>query len=170
MSEQLIMITLRLLHIGAGVFWVGSVLFMNIFVLPPIQAAGPEGGKLAAVLMRGGRIQRAMIHAALVTMISGFLIYGRFIMVTDGAWASSVPAMGYGLGAIASVIAFLLGILIGAPAARRLQAIGANDGGPLTADQEGEVRRLRARMSTASRFALPLLVVAVISMAVSRYL
>ena len=170
MSEQLLMITLRLLHIGAGIFWVGSVLFLNLFVLPAIQAGGPDGAKMAALLMRGGRIQRAIIHSALLTIVTGFVIYGRFIMITDGAWARTVPAMGYGVGAIAAVIAFLLAILVNAPAAKRIQEIGASAGGSLTAEQQGEMARLRDRMATASRFALPLLIVAVISMAISRYL
>lgn len=170
MSEQLLMIVLRLLHIGAGIFWVGSVFFLNLLVLPAIQAGGPDGAKMTTMLMRGGRIQRVIIHSALLTIITGFLIYGRFIMITDGAWARTVPAMGYGVGAIAAVIAFLIGILINAPAAKRIQHLGASQGGSLTAEQQNEMARLRDRMSTASRFILPLLIIAVISMAISRYL
>ncbi len=170
MSEQLLMITLRLLHIGAGILWVGSVFFMNLFVLPAIQAGGPDGAKVAAVLMQGGRIQRAIIHSALLTIVTGFVIYGRLIMITDGAWARTVPAMGYGVGAITAVIAFLIGILVNVPAAKRMQEIGASAGGALSADQQAEMTRLRDRMATASRFVLPLLIVAVISMAISRYL
>jgi hypothetical protein len=125
---------------------------------------------MTAILMRGGRIQRVIIHSALLTIITGFLIYGRYIMITDGAWARTVPAMGYGVGAIAAVIAFLIGILINAPAAKRIQQLGAGQGGSLTAEQQSEMARLRDRMSTASRFILPLLIIAVISMAISRYL
>lgn len=170
MSEQFLMIALRLLHIGAGIFWVGSVFFLNLFVLPAFQAGGPDGARMTTMLMRGGRIQRVIIHSALLTIITGFLIYGRYIMITDGAWARTVPAMGYGVGAIAAVIAFLIGILINAPAAKRIQHLGAIDGGSLTAEQQNEMARLRDRMSTASRFVLPLLIIAVISMAISRYL
>ena len=170
MSEQLLMIALRVLHIGGGIFWVGSVLFLNLFVLPAFQASGTDGAKMASMLMRGGRIQRVIIHSALLTIITGFLIYGRFIIITDGAWARTVPAMGYGVGAIAAVIAFLLGILINAPAAKRIQQLGADRGGSLTAEQQNEMARLRDRMSTGSRFVLPLLIIAVISMAISRYL
>jgi hypothetical protein len=125
---------------------------------------------MATILMRGGRIQRVIIHSALLTIITGFLIYGRYIMITDGAWARTVPAMGYGVGAIAAVIAFLIGILINAPAAKRIQHIGASHGGSLTAEQQSEMVRLRNRMSASSRFAIPLLIIAVISMAISRYL
>lgn len=168
-SDQLLMIALRLLHVLAGVFWVGSVFFLNLYALPAIQTAGADGPRFMGLLMHGGRVQRALIHAGIVTIVSGLLIYGRFVMETEGVWARSTAAMGYGVGAIAAIAAFLIGITINAPAARRLQAIGAAAGG-VTAEQQAEVGRIRARVATASRITLVLLLVAVISMAISRYL
>lgn len=169
-SEQILMMVLRLLHIGAGVFWVGSVFFLNFFAIPALQAAGADGPRFTGLLMRGGRVQRALIHSGLVTIVSGLVIYWRFIAETEGAWARSTPAMGYGVGAIAAIIAFLIGITVNAPAARRLQAIGAAPGGAPSAEQQAEAARIRARMASASRITLVLLVAAVISMSVSRYL
>jgi uncharacterized membrane protein len=168
-ADQLLMIVLRLLHIGAGVFWVGCVFFINVFAFPAIQAAGPDGPRFTGLLMRGGKVQRAMIHSAIVTIVAGLLIYGRFIMETEGVWARSATAMGYGVGAIAAVVAFLIGIMVNAPSARRLQALGAS-GAPLDAAQQAEAARIRERMTSASRVTLWLLIVAVVSMAVSRYL
>jgi uncharacterized membrane protein len=168
-SDQVLMIVLRLLHIGAGVFWVGSVFFLNLFALPAIQAAGPDGPRFMGLLMREGRVQRSLIHAGIVTIVSGFIIYGRFTMETQGLWARSTAAMGYGVGAIAAIVAFAIGIAVNAPSARRLQAIGATPGGP-SAEQQAEAARIRARLAAASRLTLWMLVVAVISMAISRYL
>jgi uncharacterized membrane protein len=168
-ADQVLMMGLRLLHIGAGVFWVGSVFFLNFFAFPAIQAAGADGPRFTGLLMRDGRVQRAMIHAGIVTILAGLVIYGRFVMQTQGAWARSAPAMGYGVGAVASIVAFVIGITVNAPAARRLQAIGGT-GAQLTAEQRDEAARIRSRMASASRITLWLLIIAVISMAISRYL
>jgi uncharacterized membrane protein len=170
MFDQIFMMVLRVIHIGAGLFWVGSVFFMTRFILPAIQEAGPDGGKFAAVLMRGGRVQRAIIESAGVTIVAGLIMYVRYIVQTNGAWARSPVAMGYGVGAVAALVAFILGVTINAPAARRLQAIMGSAGGPPNAEQQAELVRLRERMASTSRIVLVLLTVAVISMAISRYL
>ena len=170
MLDQIFMMILRVLHIGAGLFWVGSVFFMTRFILPAIQEAGPEGGKFSAVLMRGGRVQRAMMESAGVTIIAGLIMYGRYIMQTDGVWARSTVAMGLGVGAIAAIAAFVLGVTINVPASRRIMAIMASSGSPLSTEQLAEIGRLRGRLASTSRIVLVLLTVAVISMSVSRYL
>lgn len=168
MSNGWLIIVLRVLHIGAGIFWVGSVLFLNLFVGPAVQRAGPDGGRFMGMLMQGGRLTRALTHAATWTIVSGLLIYGLFSMRTEGVWARSAPAMGYGLGAIAALIAFGIGLFVNAPASRRMQQLGA--GGAPDAAQQAELERLRARLTSASRLTLWLLLAAVLSMAISRYL
>jgi len=35
---------LRLIHIGAGAFWVGAVFLNVLFLQPTAMALGPEGG------------------------------------------------------------------------------------------------------------------------------
>jgi hypothetical protein len=61
-------------------------------------------------------------------------------------------------------------VTINAPAARRLQTIMGSAGGSPSAEQQAELVRLRERMASISRVVLVLLTVAVISMAISRYL
>lgn len=170
MVDQIFMMILRVLHIGAGLFWVGSMFFMTRFILPAIQEAGPDGGKFSAILMRGGRVQRAMMESAGVTIIAGLIMYGRYIVQTDGAWARSAVAMGLGVGAIAAIAAFVLGVTINVPASRRLMAIMGSAGGPPNAEQLAEIGRLRGRMASTSRIVVVLLTVAIISMSISRYL
>ena len=38
---DVLMIVLRLIHIGTAVFWGGSAFFMVSFLTPAVQAAGP---------------------------------------------------------------------------------------------------------------------------------
>jgi len=69
------MVWLRLLHIVAGVVWVGSAVFSALFLMPVARAAGPEGGRFVARLMQ--RMGPAMGIGMLLTVIPGFVMYGR---------------------------------------------------------------------------------------------
>ena len=37
------LVVLRVLHIAAGVFWAGAIMFFGLFLEPSIRAAGPGG-------------------------------------------------------------------------------------------------------------------------------
>lgn len=170
MSERILLIILRVLHIGAGLFWVGSFFFMNHFIMPALQAAGPEGGKFAGIIMRGGKVQRAMLGSATLTILAGIGLYAYFVVQTDGQWASSTPAMGFGVGAISALLAYVLGLAVNMRAGQRMQAIMTEAKGQPSAEQQAELGQLRSRMASVSRIVGILLTVAILSMAVSRYL
>jgi hypothetical protein len=38
-------LSLRVIHIGCGVFWTGAAIYQAAFVLPAAQSLGPEGGR-----------------------------------------------------------------------------------------------------------------------------
>ena len=76
MSGPLELYVLRVLHIVVGVFWVGSVVFLSLFLTPSIRAAGPAGGAVMQQLM-GARRPRWSMGAAIVTLLSGFGLYWR---------------------------------------------------------------------------------------------
>ena len=42
---QLILILLRLVHIVAGAFWVGSTLLLALVILPGMRKAGPASSR-----------------------------------------------------------------------------------------------------------------------------
>lgn len=173
MSDNVVLSMLRTLHIGAGVFWVGGVLFLNLFIFPALKDAGPDAPRVMGWISRGGRLQTALLHSGTLTVLAGFALYGWFIMQTGGEWARSAPAMGYGVGAIAASVAYGLALFVSAPSGKRLQAIGreaAAAKAPPAAGQQAEIARLHSRMTAASRAGAVLLVISVIAMSVSRYL
>jgi hypothetical protein len=49
---SLLVITLRLLHIVLGAFWVGTLIFFALFLIPSVRDAGPDGAKVMAALQR----------------------------------------------------------------------------------------------------------------------
>src|SRR5918999_737865 len=133
MDERTLTIVLRLVHILAGVFWVGAIFVMAGFLMPTARSVGPEAGRFMQHLMLRRRLPIFLGVAMLLTVISGFTMYVRVTAATHGAWASTPPGIGYGVGGLAAILGAILGGVISGPAARRLGAIAqqaAQSGGP----------------------------------------
>jgi hypothetical protein len=171
MDDQTIMLLLRLVHILAGIFWVGTMFLVAGFLVPTVRETGREGGRFMQHLMQRRRLQVFLGLAMLLTILSGVIMYARFAAATHGAWAATRPGIGYGVGALSAVLAAAIGGAIGSSAGRRMLAVGQAVGasGP-TPEQQAEMARLQARMSLGARLAAGLLVVAAGAMAIARYL
>jgi uncharacterized membrane protein len=171
MNEPTITIVLRLIHILAGIFWVGAIFIIAGFLIPTVRATGPEGGRFMQHLMLRRRLSVFLLIAMLLTVISGFTMYARLAAATDGAWAGTPPGIGYGVGALAAILAAILGAAIGGPAAKRMAAIGqqASQGG-MSAEQQAEMQRLQRRSALGSRVTAGLVAIAAGAMAIARYL
>ncbi len=103
------MLWLRLVHIVAGVFWVGSAVFMAAVLLPAARAAGAEGGHFMERLMQQPRTRAALGAAMLLTVLSGLAMYGRLSGGFERAWVTSPQGLALGLGAIATILAAAIG-------------------------------------------------------------
>ena len=163
------MVWLRLLHIVAGVFWVGTAVFMALFVLPTARAAGPEGGKFVARL--GRRMGPALGVAMLLTVVPGFIMYGRLSAGFNHAWVTSRVGLALGAGAVAAILAIVIGIAINAPAAAKIGALEKSvQGGTPSPAQTAQLAGLQRRIERATQLVAVLLLVAAGAMAVARYL
>jgi hypothetical protein len=165
------MILLRILHIGLGVFWAGTMFFFVVWLEPSVRAIGPAGGPLMAQLKQRGYLSWMPAIAAF-TILSGLALYwlvGR----GNPAWMSSRFAMTIGLGAASSVAAFVLGVSVMRPTALRVLALGAAAmQAPEGAERErvmAEMGPLRNRLRTVVRWIAVLLAGAVLAMAAARY-
>ena len=153
-----LMVVLRLVHIGTGAMWVGMLSFITFYLTPALAEAGPaEAAKVMAALQRR-RIMIVMPVLALLTIASGIWMMARLY----GGPANLVGSnMGIALnvGALAAIVAFLIGIIFMRPVMTR--AMSATD--------PAEAAKLRARGATLSRLVARLLMVALAAMAVARY-
>jgi hypothetical protein len=61
---------LRLVHIGAGVFWAGATMLMSWFVTPAAQQAGPGATPMLQRIMQR-RLPEVMSGAGIVTVAAG---------------------------------------------------------------------------------------------------
>ena len=62
---------LRLIHIGAAVFWAGGVYTFFLFVQPTGMALGPAGQPFMYHLIHQRRISVALLTAAITTVLAG---------------------------------------------------------------------------------------------------
>ena len=163
---------LRLVHIIAGVFWVGSVLFATVMLMPSIRAVGPSGAAIMNELVRR-RMPLIMMGSAILTIGAGIWLMMILSGGAPGVWMQSSTGRAFGIGGGLAILALVLGMAVNAPTAGRMSAIGAaaaKRGGPPTADEVAELQRLQSRMANASIVVAILLLVATGVMAIARYL
>jgi len=143
---------LRLVHIVAGVVWVGSAVFAALFVLPTARVLGAEGGRFVARLMpRSGPV---LGGAMLLTIVSGFIMYGRLSAGFNRAWVTSRVGLALGAGAVAALLAVIVGVAVNAPAGAKMARLAT----------------LQARVERGAQLVALLLLTAAGAMAVARYL
>ena len=172
MTDTTLTIVLRLVHILAGIFWVGSIFLLVGFLAPAVRTGGPEAGRFMQHLMLRRRLSTFLGIAMGLTVLSGIAMYARLASATHGAWAGSRPGVAFGVGGLAGILGGIVGGMVSGPAARKMAALGqeAAERGGLSADQQAEMSRLQSRSAVGSVLTAALLAVAATAMAVARYL
>jgi uncharacterized membrane protein len=172
MSDLFALSALRILHVVIGVFWVGTVVFMAVFLTPSVRAAGPAGGAVLQQLMGVRRLPLWIMGAMAITLLSGVGLYWHDSAGFQSAWLASGAGKVFGLGGAVAIVASILGMAINMPTARRLTEISGRlqaAGRPPTPDEQATLTALQGRLSRASVVAAVLLVIATLLMAIARY-
>lgn len=164
---------LRFLHIVPGICWAGGIFYMAFFVMPAIRKLGPDGGKFMQQLARTNRMPDVMISLALTSILAGSLLFWEVSGHLDTVWLKSVHGLMLLFGALAGITAFMLGLLINRPAAKRMAEIGAElakAGGPPNPAQVQELGNLRTRIFMGTNLIAWFVVLAIVLMSVIRYM
>ena len=159
---------LRIIHIVAGVFWVGGTLIMTFFIGPTLGAIGEPGQKFIGHLMNNLKFSSRMSAAAGSTILAGFFLYWIDSQGFTSAWMSSGAGRGFGIGAAFALIGLVFGILVGRTA-RAMAQMGAQIQGKPSPQQMAQMQDLQRRQGTFSMFSTITLVLALIFMAIARY-
>jgi len=167
---DLYIVLLRVIHIVAGVFWVGFGAFLVMYLLPAMIAAGNAGSRFYAHMPKRPPIGAAMGISSLLTTLAGLLLYLRIF------GHSTLPsARGYVLmiGVVLGILAFGHGLMALAPTTSKQEkaieafvAAGDNPDGKLV----DEVNRLNNKMLRNGRVSFILTMIALICMAAARHL
>jgi len=104
-------IALRILHIGAGVFWVGNTLLLAFVINPSLKETGESGQKFVDHLIKNKRFGTESAGAGVMAGIAGILLYWHDSGGLTSAWMHSSAGISFGVGAGLALIAFIFGIL-----------------------------------------------------------
>jgi uncharacterized membrane protein len=166
LNTKLVLITLRLLHVVAGVLWVGGAALLTAFVLP----AARDEADMAYLrrLIWARNLPRYLNVALALALLSGLTMYGNLAALTHGAWARSRVGLTLGLGGALAIAAALVATFVAAPAIHRALALTDGEATP-AATEDGEVAGALRRYAAAMRLVVVLLVATAALMAVARY-
>ena len=159
-------VLLRTLHLLAAAFWLGAGAMLTLVIFPAIRRSGTAGGVFVAQAQRGG-LPKFMAAAAGLTILSGIGLYWQWSRLAGGIGAHGTGGILLMLGALAGVLAAIMGGAILAPTAKQIADLAAE--GAADAARQSRVDALHRRMASATRVTLLLLVSAFLLMAASRF-
>lgn len=165
---NVLVIVLRVVHIMAAIVWGGGALVMEFFIGRSIAATGEVGQKFAQYLMNTIRMHRFMTAAALATVLAGAALYWIDSDGFSSAWIRSSTGIGFGIGAVFGLIAFVFGAIFGSSNAA-LAHIGAQIRGKPTGEQLSRIQAIQKRIKTVAPIHVTSMIIAMFFMATARY-
>lgn len=167
------MVVLRLVHIFAGIVWVGTAWFMAFMLNPTVHTMGKDGQSFMRYFMQHSKTPLWMGTSSLLTTLAGLLLYYRVSDKFNSDWMSSTGGIVLTIGSLAGIGEFLFGSAVIGPTSKKLAGIGAElerAGGPPSADQMALLQALQSRLGRAETISLILTVIAVAGMSAARYM
>jgi uncharacterized membrane protein len=160
---------LRLLHIVPGAFWVGAAIFVAFILEPVVKKLGPpvEGPLFASLGKVMGPI---MTLNGAITIAFGLVLVARtpgrsFDQLFANGWGTAI-----GIGLVTALLAFFFGLRTGMLAAGMGRiARSITKGAPPPPDKLSQIEGIKKQLRLAGRANAVLVIVAVGSMAVARY-
>ena len=168
LNTKLVLISLRLIHVIAGVLWVGGAAVLAAFVLP--AARGESNLDYLRRIIWKRNLPRYLNVTLGLALLSGLTMYANLAVVTQGAWARSRAGMTFGLGGALAIVAALVATFVAAPAIHRALELTNGTSNANPAAGGGEAARALSRYSGAMRLVVALLIGTAALMAVARYL
>ena len=172
MSTQLLVL-FRIVHVVAGTLWAGTAIFYFFLVEPAAKTLGPTAPKFMQALIQKRRYPLYMNVSSALTIIAGALLYWYTSGGLQPAWVQSGPGLGFTIGSVAAIGAYLVGFFMLRPRGERLGKLGqqiAMSGSTPDPAQVAELQKLDQKIRSVERFDVILLTVSLLMMAIARYL
>jgi ribose/xylose/arabinose/galactoside ABC-type transport system permease subunit len=165
-------IIFRFIHVVSAILWVGFAFAVFVFVEPTVAAFGPEGGRFMGYMVEKRKVPQVITSLSGLTVLGGVVLYLKASSGLDGDWIASGPGIGFTIGAIAGIVAFVMGLVAIKPTVDRMSALGAeiqSAGGPPRPEQAATMDRLTERFKALGKADLVLILIAAATMATARY-
>lgn len=171
MNNVTLSIALRLVHIVSGVLWVGAATMLAAYVLPAARSS-ESGLRFLRELIWVRNLPRYLNVVLGLSILSGLILYGNLMVLTQGAWARSRHGIVLGVGGTSAIIAAAIATFMAAPAIHRALELAEEDASPTetaAGENQAAVSRALRRYTIAMWIVVALLLVAASLMAISRY-
>lgn len=165
-------VVMRLIHVGLGVFWAGTMVFNAAFLGPSVRDAGPDGAKVMGGLMRR-RFMDVMPAVAILNILSGLWLYWKMSGGFQPAYMRSATGMTFGTGGVLAIVAFTIGMVVVRPSMLKAMALGSAIAQAQPAERDELMARaqaFRGKAMGAGKLVAVLLGLAVGAMAIARYI
>jgi hypothetical protein len=164
-------LVLRLIHIGAGAFWVGAVFTFFLFVQPAAKDAGPGAVPFTYQLLHHRRLPLVILASAATTVVVGVWL---LVLTSNGLDPDRLfdeHRLGYTAGGIVAILTFGIGSLYVFPRTRIVERILGSvvaERRPPTADEQQALGRAGGEARRAGWLVIAGLTLAVFAMATAR--
>lgn len=162
-------IVLRIIHIVAGVLWVGAAAFFFFYLEPAMNKLGPDAEKFVDEVINRRKAPIYFVGTSTLAVVAGVILYWRDF----GGISTSPFGLALGLGGVAALIAWLGGNLLIPRTIGQLASIGAemrNAAGAPSGELASRMHATQQRLRLIGLVDVVLLVFAVAAMASARYL
>jgi uncharacterized membrane protein len=170
---DLYMIALRIVHIFAGVFWVGATWMTAGFLAPAAEAIGSDAEKFLAYINHRRRLPSIIGASAGLNILAGLLLYWHDSTGLQLSWITTPTGLGFTFGASFAIITMLFAFTRLLPTIKQLDMIGQEihaSGKPHAADEVSRLHLVQKRLERYERISALLIALALLGMETARYL
>ena len=162
-------VVLRVVHIVAGVLWVGAAGLFFFYLEPAFNKLGPDAEKFVDEVVNRRKVPIYFVVLSTLTVLAGVILYWR----NFGEINMSPFGLALGLGGVAALIAWLGGNLLIPRTLGQQMAVFAEmkaSAGPPPAGLVSRMHAVQERLRLIGLIDIVLLLFAVAAMAAARYL
>ncbi|MBX3002925.1 MAG: hypothetical protein KF821_08565 [Anaerolineales bacterium] len=160
------LVILRIIHIFAGVLWVGASYTMALFVTPTVHALGADGQTFMQTMAQTGKMSKRLGMAGGLTLLSGLLLYG--LLFHGLAPLNTGSGLALTLGGLFGILAGYMGGRSGRYV-KQMQAVAAELTGGATAELQARMAALQEAMATNGAITTILMTLSLLGMVLSEY-
>ncbi len=170
---DLYMAVVRMFHIFAGVFWVGSAWLITAFLTPAAEAIGSDAEKFMTYISVRRHYPVLVSVAAGINILAGLLLYWHDSIGLNLVWIRTPTGLAETFAALCAISAFIIAMAVMRPSFEAVGRLGHAlhaAGTPPTQEQMAAFLAVRKRLDRSELIVSILLGLALLGMATMRYL